>query len=134
MIVWTHAVLDVLYAHVIYFCICTCSAQQSIFRMERHSRTAVIVSIIIMTVITMMMTFFTSSLFPSYKYEVIMLLRAVQVRLSLHCSSVLCKVSLSLHCSSVLCKVRLSLHCSSVLCRDCLSTVTVCCVETVSPL
>ena len=26
MIVWTHAVLGVLYACVMYFCICTCSA------------------------------------------------------------------------------------------------------------
>ena len=26
MIVWTHAVLGVLYACVLYFCMCTCSA------------------------------------------------------------------------------------------------------------
>ena len=31
MTVWTHAVLSVLYACVLYFCICTFSAQLSIF-------------------------------------------------------------------------------------------------------
>ena len=37
MIVWTPAVLSVLYACVLYFCICTCSAQLSMFHMERLS-------------------------------------------------------------------------------------------------
>ena len=50
MIVWTPAVLGVLYACVLYFCICTCSAQLSMFHMERHSRnTLIIIIIIIMT-------------------------------------------------------------------------------------
>ena len=31
MIVWTRAVLSVLYACILYFCICTCSAQLSMF-------------------------------------------------------------------------------------------------------
>ena len=47
MIVWTHAVLGVLYACVLYFCICTCSAQLSMFHMERCSRNTVIIIIII---------------------------------------------------------------------------------------
>ena len=31
IIVWTLAVLDVLYVCVLYFCICTCSVQLSMF-------------------------------------------------------------------------------------------------------
>ena len=34
MIVWTLTVLGVLYACVLYFCICTCSSQLSMFHME----------------------------------------------------------------------------------------------------
>ena len=37
MIVWTPAVSGVLYACVLKFCICTCSAQLSMFHMERCS-------------------------------------------------------------------------------------------------
>ena len=37
-IVWTLAVLGVLYACVLYFCICACLAQLSVFHMERCSR------------------------------------------------------------------------------------------------
>ena len=37
MIVWTPTVLSVLYACVLYFCMCTCSAQLSMFHMERRS-------------------------------------------------------------------------------------------------
>ena len=40
---WTHTVLGVLYACVLYFCICTCSAQLSMFHMERHSRNTLII-------------------------------------------------------------------------------------------
>ena len=50
MIIWTPTVLTVLYACVLYFCICTCSAQLSMFHMERSSRNTLI--IIIMTVCT----------------------------------------------------------------------------------
>ena len=32
MIVWTHAVLGVLYAYVLYFCICTLSATEHVIR------------------------------------------------------------------------------------------------------
>ena len=46
MIIWTHAVLDVLYACVLYFYICTCSAQLSMLHMERHSRISLIIIII----------------------------------------------------------------------------------------
>ena len=35
MIVWTHAVLGVLYACVLYLCICACSVQLSMFHMEK---------------------------------------------------------------------------------------------------
>ena len=46
MIVWTPAALGVLYACVLCFCICTCSAQLSMFHMERHSRNMLIIIII----------------------------------------------------------------------------------------
>ena len=37
MNVCTHAVLDVLHACVLYFCVFNCSAQSSMFHMERRS-------------------------------------------------------------------------------------------------
>ena len=43
MIVWTPAVLSILYACVLYFCICSCSAQLSMFHVERRSRNTLIV-------------------------------------------------------------------------------------------
>ena len=46
-IVWTHAALGVLYACVLYFGICTYSAQLSMFHMERRSRNTIIIVIII---------------------------------------------------------------------------------------
>ena len=47
MIVGTHAVLGVSFAYVLYFSICTCSAQLSMFHMERHSRNTLIMILII---------------------------------------------------------------------------------------
>ena len=47
MISWTPTVLSVLYACVLYFCICTCSAQLNMFHMERRSRNTLIIIIII---------------------------------------------------------------------------------------
>ena len=47
MIVWTPAAFGVLYECVLYFCICTCSAQLSMFHMEWHSRNMLIIIIII---------------------------------------------------------------------------------------
>ena len=47
MIVWTPAVLGVFYVCILYFCICTCSAQLSMFHMERRSRNTLIIIIII---------------------------------------------------------------------------------------
>ena len=47
MIVWTYAVLGVFYACVLYFCICTCLAQLSMFHIERHSRNMLIIIIVI---------------------------------------------------------------------------------------
>ena len=47
MIVWTPAVLSVLYACVLYLCICPCSAQLNMFHMERRSRNMLIIIIII---------------------------------------------------------------------------------------
>ena len=47
MIAWTPAVLGVLYACVLYFCICTCSAQLGMFHMERCSRNRLIIIMII---------------------------------------------------------------------------------------
>ena len=51
MIVWTPVVSSVLYACVLYFCICTCSAQLSMFHMERRSRSTVIIIIIVVVII-----------------------------------------------------------------------------------
>ena len=42
MIVWTPAVLSVLYAYDLYFCICTCSGQMNMFHMERRPRSTLI--------------------------------------------------------------------------------------------
>ena len=53
MIILTLAVLSVLYACVLYFCICTYSAQMSMFHMERHSRNTLIIIIIIIIIIRM---------------------------------------------------------------------------------
>ena len=47
MIVWTPAVLGVLYACVLYFSICTCSAQLSMFHMERRSRNTLTIIVIV---------------------------------------------------------------------------------------
>ena len=47
MIIWTPTVLSVLYACVLYFCICTCSAQLSMFHMERFSINTLIIIIVI---------------------------------------------------------------------------------------
>ena len=46
MIIWTPAVMSVLYACVLYFGICTCSGQLSMFHMERCSRNTLITIII----------------------------------------------------------------------------------------
>ena len=46
------AVLNVLYAYVLYFCICTCSAQLTRFHMERRSRNTLIIIIIVIIIIT----------------------------------------------------------------------------------
>ena len=47
MIIWTATVLSVLYAYVLYFCICTCLTQLSMFHMERRSTNTLIIIIII---------------------------------------------------------------------------------------
>ena len=46
MIIWTPIILSVLYACVLHFCICTCSAQLSMFHMERRSRNTFIIIIV----------------------------------------------------------------------------------------
>ena len=51
MIIWTPAVLGVLYACALYFSICTCSAQLSMFHMERRFRNTLINIIIIIVII-----------------------------------------------------------------------------------
>ena len=47
MVILTPAVLSVSYTCVLYFRICTCSAQLSMFHMKRHSRNTLIIIIII---------------------------------------------------------------------------------------
>ena len=51
MIILIPAVLSVLYVCVSYFCICTCSAQLSMFHMKRRSRNTLIAIIIIVVII-----------------------------------------------------------------------------------
>ena len=51
MIVRTPAVLGVLHACVLYFCICTWSAQLSMFYMERRSRNTLIIVVIVLSFI-----------------------------------------------------------------------------------
>ena len=52
MTIWTPTVLSVLYACVLYnFCICTRSAQLSMFHMERLSRNTLIIIITIIIII-----------------------------------------------------------------------------------
>ena len=53
MIILTPAVLSVLYACVLYFCICTCSVQLNIIHMQRRSR-----NMLIIIIITIIITFF----------------------------------------------------------------------------
>ena len=55
MIVWTPAVWGVLYACVLYFCICTCSAQSSMFHMEKRARNTLMMMMMMMMMIMMMM-------------------------------------------------------------------------------
>ena len=58
MILWTPTVFSILYACVLYFCICTCSVQLSMFHMERRSRnTLIIIIIIIITTIIIVIIF-----------------------------------------------------------------------------
>ena len=46
---WTHAVFGVLYACVLHFSICTCSAQLSMFHVERCSRNMLIIIFMIIS-------------------------------------------------------------------------------------
>ena len=51
MIVWTHTVLGCLICMRFIFCMCTCSAQLSMFHMERLSRNMLIIIIIIIIIL-----------------------------------------------------------------------------------
>ena len=51
MIAWPHAVLGVLYACVLYFCICTCSVQLNMSHMERRSGITIIIIIVVVVVL-----------------------------------------------------------------------------------
>ena len=57
MIVWTPAVLGVLCACVLYFCISTCSTQLSMFDIEKRSRNTLIINIIIIIYILIIILF-----------------------------------------------------------------------------
>ena len=50
MIIWTPTGLNVVYACVSYFCICTCPAHLSMFHVEKHSRNTLIIIIIIIII------------------------------------------------------------------------------------
>ena len=67
MIVWTPAVLGVLYACVLYFCICNCSVQLNMFHMESHSRNTLIIIIIIVVVVTVKLKL--CQLIPQLPYQ-----------------------------------------------------------------
>ena len=67
MTIWTPAVLSVLYAWVSYFCIFTCSAQLSMFHMERHSRNKLIIIIIITSSILPLQSCFANFCTSYYK-------------------------------------------------------------------
>ena len=55
------AVLSVLYACVLYFCICTCSDQLSMCHRERRSRnTLIIIIIIIIITLMLFLVYYTS--------------------------------------------------------------------------
>ena len=61
MITWTPAVLSVLYACVLYFCMSTClTAQLSMFHMERRSRNTLIIIIIMMMMIIIILSLLLS--------------------------------------------------------------------------
>ena len=61
MIIWTLAVLSVLYACVLYFCICTCSEQLSMFYMERRSRNTLIMMMMMMMMMVIIIIIITLS-------------------------------------------------------------------------
>ena len=67
MIILTLAVLSVLYACVLYFCICTCSAQLSMFHMERRSRNTLIIIIKIMIIIMIIIIIVFFSFFLTHR-------------------------------------------------------------------
>ena len=70
MIVWTSAAFGVLYACVLYFCISTCSAQLSMFHMERRYRKTliiiivIIIIVIVISVICLLPTYISEASFP----------------------------------------------------------------------
>ena len=57
MIAWTPSVLGVLYACVLYFCICTCSAQLSMFHMDRRPRNTLIFFFFFLIVVVVVAVF-----------------------------------------------------------------------------
>ena len=65
MIVWAPAVLGVLYTCVLYFCICICSAQLSMFHMEKRSRNAITIIIIVIIIIIIIIIILLLSLLSS---------------------------------------------------------------------
>ena len=83
MIVWTPAVLGVLYVCVLNFCICTCSAQLSVFHMERRSRNTLIIIIIIIMVYQVVLS-------------VVLVLTSVKTYVFLHFGGVMSKWKIKL--------------------------------------
>ena len=67
MAVWT-PVLSVLHACVLYFCICTCPAQLSMFHMERRSRNMLIIIIIIIIVIIIINDWLVAGTFQNIEH------------------------------------------------------------------
>ena len=61
MVIWTPTVLSVLHACVLYFCVCTCSAQLNMFHMERRSRNALIMMMMMMMMMIIMITILYST-------------------------------------------------------------------------
>ena len=62
VIIWTPTVLSVLNACVLYFCICTCSAQLRMLHMERRSRNTLIIIIIMFKIVLLLLLSSSTSL------------------------------------------------------------------------
>ena len=83
MTVLTNAVLGVVDACVLYFCICTCSVQLSMFHMEGRSRNALIIIIIVVVITTTTAATTTATLISSGNRNTLVIIVVVVGRSSI---------------------------------------------------